>query len=55
MTVLTDTINQIVNLNEDEKNAIEKIFGTLTVSKGELWVRQGDICEQVAYVVSGKL
>jgi CRP-like cAMP-binding protein len=39
----------------DEKNAIEKAFDTLNIAKGELWVEQGTICRQVAFVVSGKL
>jgi CRP-like cAMP-binding protein len=55
MTTLTESINQIVNLTLDEKNAIEKAFDTLNIAKGDLWVKQGKICGQVAFVVSGKL
>jgi CRP-like cAMP-binding protein len=55
MTTLTESINQIVNLTLDEKIAVEKAFDTMNISKGELWVRQGKICGQVAFVVSGKL
>lgn len=55
MTALTESINQIVNLTLDEKNAIEKAFDTLNIAKGDLWVKQGEICGQVAFVVSGKL
>jgi hypothetical protein len=41
MTTLTESINQIVNLTLDEKNAIEKAFDTLNIAKGDLWVKQG--------------
>ena len=55
MTALTENINQIVNLTIDEKATIEKAFGTLEISKGDHWIKQGKICDQVAFVVSGKL
>jgi len=55
MTTLTESIDTIVKLTLDEKRTIEKAFDTLPISKGDLWVKQGKICEQVAFVVSGKL
>lgn len=55
MTALTENINQIVSLNEDEITAIEKAYNTVEISKGELFIEQGKICDQVAFVVSGKL
>ncbi len=55
MTVLTKNINQIVSLTPEEINAIENAFGYLELSKGGFWVKQGKICDQVAFVVSGKL
>jgi CRP-like cAMP-binding protein len=55
MTALTESINQIVSLTEEEINAIEKEYKTVEISKGQLWMEQGKICDQVAFVVSGKL
>jgi len=55
MTELTANINRIVSLTTDEKVAIEKAFVAVEMSKGSLWVKQGRVCDQVAYVVSGKL
>jgi CRP-like cAMP-binding protein len=55
MTPLTENINQIVSLTIDEIVTIEKAYGSVEMSKGDLWVKQGKICNQVAFVVSGKL
>lgn len=55
MTSLTEYINQIVSLTKDEISAIEKAFNTVEISKGELFIAQGKVCQQVAFVVSGKL
>lgn len=55
MTALTESINQIVNLTEDEITAIEKAYNIVEISKGALFIEQGKICDQVAFVISGKL
>jgi CRP-like cAMP-binding protein len=55
MTALTEHIDQLVSLTEDEKVLIEKAFATLSISRGHIWIKQGKICDQVAYVVSGKM
>lgn len=55
MTALTEHIQQIVSLTAEEKEIIEKYFRYVEIPKGELWTKQGKICDQVAYVVSGKL
>ena len=46
MTALTESINQIVNLSEDEITAIEKAYNTIEISKGALFIEQGKICDQ---------
>jgi hypothetical protein len=46
MTSLTENINQIVSLTEDEISAIEKAYNTIQISKGELFIEQGKICDQ---------
>ena len=55
MTALTENISQIVSLTEEEITAIEKAYKSVEISKGELFIEQGKICDQVAFVVSGKL
>jgi CRP-like cAMP-binding protein len=55
MTVLTQNINQIVNLTKEEKSAIDQAFRIIEIAKGDLWVKQGKICDQVGFLVSGKL
>ncbi|MFM7090804.1 MAG: Crp/Fnr family transcriptional regulator [Bacteroidota bacterium] len=55
MSALTESINQIVRLTQDEISSIEKAYSTIEISKGELFIEQGKVCNQVAFVVSGKL
>lgn len=55
MTALTENINEIISLTADEAAAIENAYGYLEISKGDLWVKQGMVCDQTAFVVSGKL
>jgi len=55
MTSLTENINEIARLTQDEISAIEKAYNTVEISKGQLWIEQGKVCDQVAFVVSGKL
>ena len=55
MNILTENINQIVSLTTEEKSTIEKAFSTIEISKGNFWVKQGKICDQVGFVLSGRL
>ena len=55
MTALTENMSQLVDLTDDEKVIIENAFTTQSISKGELWIQEGKVCDQVAYVVSGKM
>jgi CRP-like cAMP-binding protein len=55
MTTPTENINQIVSLTMEEKSEIEQAFSTIEIVKGDLWVQQGKVCDQVGFVVSGKL
>lgn len=55
MTTLTENIHQIISLTKEEKAIVEKAFSAIEISKGDLFVRQGKICDQVGFVVSGKL
>ena len=53
--MVTEYIHQIISLDQSEKECIEKAFKEIKLSKDELWIKEGKICDQVAYVVSGKL
>ena len=55
MSALTEYMSQLVDLTDDEKVIIENAFATQSISKGELWIKEGKVCDQVAYVVSGKM
>jgi CRP-like cAMP-binding protein len=55
MNIPTENINQIVSLTTEEKLTIEKAFSIIEISKGNFWVKQGKICDQVGGVVSGRL
>jgi CRP-like cAMP-binding protein len=55
MTTLTENINQIIGLTSAEIDIIEKSFDVLEIPKGADWIKLGKICNQVGFVVSGKL
>ena len=55
MTTLSENISQIISLTADEKVKIEGAFTLLKVSKGDLWIREGKVCDHVAFVQKGKL
>lgn len=53
--MVAEHIHEIISLNESEKERIENAFKEISLSKGAFWVKQGKVCDQVAFVVSGKL
>jgi len=55
MMTLTGSIDQIVRLSSDEKEAIDATYAHMELSKGDLWIWQGMKCGQVAFVLSGQL
>lgn len=55
MTILTEHIDSILSLKDEEIMKIEESFKTIHVSKGESWIKQGKICKHIAFLVSGKL
>lgn len=55
MTELTANINRVIGFTPEENAAIEKAFSSVAIAKGSLWIKQGRVCDQVGYVVSGKL
>lgn len=55
MTTISENISQTIELTTDEKEVVENAFKPIKISKGDLWVKEGKICDQVAYVQNGKL
>ena len=55
MTALTEIVQNIIDLTFDEIVALEKAFTTIEISRGELWIEKGKLCNQVGFVLSGKL
>lgn len=55
MTTLSENIDQIIRLTTAEKTIIENAFKPIKISKGDLWVKEGIVCDHVAFVQSGKL
>ncbi len=52
MTII-EAINQIVSLTNDEKILIENSFSVKRLSKGDLWIKEGQYCNHVAYINKG--
>lgn len=55
MQIVADYINQIISLEQPEKEKVENAFKEIILSNGESWVKQGNVCSEVAFVISGKL
>ena len=53
--MVAEYISQIISLSAAEKEEINAVFKEIKLSKGELWVEEGKVCREVAFVVSGKL
>lgn len=55
MTPVSEAIHQIIPLTASEATLVENAFTTVHISKGEQWISEGTICNQVAFVQKGKL
>ncbi|MEY3249401.1 MAG: hypothetical protein RL742_1444 [Bacteroidota bacterium] len=55
MRSISTFIDEIVPLTSAEKETIENAFREIHVPKGTIWIKQGKICDQVAYLVDGKM
>jgi CRP-like cAMP-binding protein len=55
MTTLSENINQIINLTSDEKTKVEKAFKPIKIPKGDFLIKEGKVCDHVAFVQNGKL
>jgi CRP-like cAMP-binding protein len=55
MMTVSEHISEVVFLTAEEKQRIDHVFKSQTYAKGELWIKEGAVCSQVAFVQSGKL
>lgn len=55
MIALSENINQIIGLTREEKTIVENFFKPVKLSKGDLWVKEGKVCQHIAFVQNGKL
>ena len=53
--MVSEYIHQIIALLQPEKECVENAFKKMELSKGDFFIKQGKVCDQVAFVVSGKL
>ena len=51
---MIEVINQIVQkLTEEEALIVEKYFTRKVIPKGDLWIREGQYCNQIAFIEEG--
>lgn len=55
MKTVSMHIHQVVPLDPSEMEPVEKAFREVRLAKGELWIRQGAICDKVAYMTRGSM
>ncbi|MCF6361122.1 MAG: Crp/Fnr family transcriptional regulator [Cyclobacteriaceae bacterium] len=48
-----DVINQIINLNENEAKIINQYFVSKILKKGDLFIKEGQYCNNIAFISSG--
>ncbi|CAN5574895.1 Crp/Fnr family transcriptional regulator [soil metagenome] len=53
MNFLIDRINQIIRLSEDEAQLIKQLFTEKKLKKGEHFLREGQVCHEVAMISTG--
>jgi len=55
MKTVSMHIHEVVPLDPTEMEHIEKAFREVRLAKGALWIRQGAICDKVAYMTRGSM
>ena len=53
--MVSENISQIIQLTKAEKSRVDESFKLVLIKKGNLWIKEGKICDQVAFLQSGKL
>ncbi|MDC8101036.1 Crp/Fnr family transcriptional regulator [Chryseobacterium rhizosphaerae] len=54
MDKLITYIDQIISLSETEKDLIRATFNQKSLKAKELWMKEGAICHQIAFISSGR-
>ncbi len=55
MLKLSENISQKVRLTTIEKSLVDKAFKSVKINKGDIWIKEGKVCDHVAFVKTGKL
>lgn len=55
MDELLDQLTKVIVLNSEEQQRIKAAFQPVALAKGEFWIQQGTVCNQVAFLHTGKL
>ncbi|TDQ15079.1 CRP-like cAMP-binding protein [Algoriphagus boseongensis] len=53
ITPLINYFDQILPLNEEEKNALEEVYQERRIKRRQFILQEGDICKHYTYVVEG--
>lgn len=53
MSTPIDVINQIIKLNENEAKITSQYFVSKILKKGELFIKEGQYCNNIAFISSG--
>jgi CRP-like cAMP-binding protein len=55
MEDLLNQLDQVIVLNETERQRVMRTFRPVSLAKGEFWLQQGMVCNHVAFLSTGKL
>lgn len=50
---LLQTIEKAVNVDQDEKELIARLFHEKKYAKGEYFLKEGDVCRNVGFIING--
>lgn len=54
METLINSIDSIVSLTAEDKLIIQKLFSPVSLSKNQFWIKQGQYCNDIVFIESGK-
>lgn len=55
MEKLIESIKAIVHLNEVEISQVKEAFTPKSIAKGDFLIQEGQYCQQIAFILSGRL
>jgi CRP-like cAMP-binding protein len=55
MINVSKSISLVISLTAEEERQIDEYFKPVKISKGNYWITEGKVCDQVAFLQSGKL